>query len=119
LSVHPDDSPKTIESSPKNPEKSYETNRKSLPLIADDKDIAIQVMAGRFGIGTTAVENNLSKLQKKGNLRRIGPAKGGYWEVKFKSHSNARKIKFNVTRCHEAQIVSCMRREQCKKYSIK
>jgi predicted HTH transcriptional regulator len=28
-----------------------------------------------------SIERNIRKLQDQGLLRRIGPAKGGYWEV--------------------------------------
>jgi ATP-dependent DNA helicase RecG len=34
------------------------------------------------GISQTAIENNISKLKESGVLKRIGPAKGGHWEVK-------------------------------------
>jgi ATP-dependent DNA helicase RecG len=33
------------------------------------------------GISQTAIENNISKLKNIGLLKRIGPAKGGHWEV--------------------------------------
>jgi len=32
-------------------------------------------------ISTTAVENNLAKLKAKKILKRVGPAKGGHWEI--------------------------------------
>jgi len=34
-----------------------------------------------IGISTTATDKNLAKLKRKGVLRRIGPARGGHWEV--------------------------------------
>jgi predicted HTH transcriptional regulator len=34
-----------------------------------------------IGISQTAIENNITKLKEKGLLKRIGPAKGGHWEV--------------------------------------
>ena len=62
-------------------EKLGETGRKMLTLIAGDNFITIPRIAESLGISTTAVEKNLSKLKQKGVLRRIGPAKGGHWEV--------------------------------------
>ena len=32
-------------------------------------------------IRTTAIDNNIAKLKKAGKLKRVGPDKGGYWEV--------------------------------------
>jgi ATP-dependent DNA helicase RecG len=38
-------------------------------------------MAQAIGISTTAIDKNLTKLKQKGILRRVGPDKGGHWEV--------------------------------------
>ncbi|MCU0666939.1 MAG: hypothetical protein MUF05_07590 [Candidatus Omnitrophica bacterium] len=38
-------------------------------------------MADIVGLSSRAVEKHLSKLKEKGVLRRIGPDKGGHWEV--------------------------------------
>jgi len=43
--------------------------------------VTIAQIASSLKIATTTVENNLEKLKNKGLLRRIGPDKGGYWEV--------------------------------------
>ncbi|WP_337288090.1 winged helix-turn-helix transcriptional regulator [Candidatus Methylomirabilis sp.] len=57
-------------------------NQKSLlQLIIRKPRISKKAMAETIGISTTAVDNNLSKLKKVGLLRRIGPDKGGHWEV--------------------------------------
>jgi ATP-dependent DNA helicase RecG len=34
-----------------------------------------------LGRKTRAVEKDLKTLQKEGKIKRIGPDKGGYWEV--------------------------------------
>jgi ATP-dependent DNA helicase RecG len=34
-----------------------------------------------LGISSRAVEKHLAKLKKEGFLKRIGPAKGGYWKI--------------------------------------
>lgn len=65
-------------------EKLGENERKLLMLVVDDKFLAIQIMAQKLGVSTTAVENILKKLKQKGILMRIGPDKGGYWEVNEK-----------------------------------
>jgi ATP-dependent DNA helicase RecG len=35
----------------------------------------------QVGISARKVEQNIAKLKVKGILRRVGPAKGGHWEV--------------------------------------
>ena len=38
-------------------------------------------LSQKIGLGTTAIENNIAKFKEKGILKRVGPAKGGHWEV--------------------------------------
>ena len=52
-----------------------------LKLMNEESQITIPIIAQRIGISTTAVENNIAKLKEKGLLKRVGPAKGGYWEI--------------------------------------
>ncbi|HAH05675.1 MAG TPA: transcriptional regulator [Elusimicrobia bacterium] len=52
-----------------------------LALIHRDSRITISALSSRLRISTTAVEKNLAALKKRGLLRRIGPDKGGHWEV--------------------------------------
>jgi len=34
-----------------------------------------------IGISSRAFEKHLAVLKKKGLLKRVGPAKGGHWEI--------------------------------------
>ena len=43
--------------------------------------ITIPELAEVLGVTTRAIEKQISKLQKNGQLKRIGPAKGGYWQI--------------------------------------
>ncbi len=52
--------------------------------IAENKFISALELSKHLSISLTAAENNISKLKQKGLLKRIGPDKGGYWEVKRK-----------------------------------
>jgi ATP-dependent DNA helicase RecG len=54
---------------------------KIIGLMKESKYITTKELSGHIKISTTAIENNISKLKKKGILKRSGPAKGGYWEV--------------------------------------
>ncbi|MCM8543322.1 MAG: hypothetical protein NE328_23840 [Lentisphaeraceae bacterium] len=38
-------------------------------------------MAVECDVSTRSIERNLKTLQKQGKLERIGPDKGGHWEV--------------------------------------
>jgi len=38
-------------------------------------------LAGNLGISDRGVKKNISKLKSDGLIRRIGPDKGGYWEI--------------------------------------
>jgi len=62
-------------------EKLGENEIKIIKLMKENKYVTTKELSEYIKISTTAVDNNISKLKKKGVLRRIGPAKGGYWEV--------------------------------------
>ena len=55
---------------------------KILKLMRENKYISKKEISEKIGISTTAVDKNLDKLKQAGILERIGPAKGGHWEVK-------------------------------------
>ncbi len=62
-------------------EKLGENQLKIIKLIENNTSISIKNIAREIGISTTAVENNIKKLKGKEILKRIGSAKGGYWEI--------------------------------------
>ena len=43
--------------------------------------MTISKLAGILGVTTRAIEKQIAKLQEQGRLRRVGPARGGHWEV--------------------------------------
>jgi len=61
-----------------------ENEVKILKLMEDNKHITTKELSEYINISTTAVDNNISKLKKKGILERIGAARGGHWEIKDK-----------------------------------
>jgi ATP-dependent DNA helicase RecG len=65
-------------SSGKSSEKSSE---KILGYMKENKNITIAELSQKLGISTRAVEKHISKLKQQGKIKRIGPDKGGYWEV--------------------------------------
>ena len=56
--------------------------RKIVEAIVENRAVSAQVLAGLIGISRRKIQDHLAKLKDKGILKRIGPDKGGHWEVK-------------------------------------
>ncbi len=52
-----------------------------IEIISANKYITIEQIANAINKGTTVTKQHVANLKKTGLLRRIGPAKGGHWEV--------------------------------------
>jgi len=65
----------------KNEKTSGKTSGKIIDALNKNCFMTIPELAHMIGISTRSIERNLQKLQKDGRLRRIGPPKGGHWEV--------------------------------------
>jgi ATP-dependent DNA helicase RecG len=73
---------RAIVTSEKTSEKvSEKTSEKIVRHILVDKDMTIADLAEAIGVTTRTIERNIQKLQSAGRLRRVGPDKGGWWEV--------------------------------------
>jgi ATP-dependent DNA helicase RecG len=57
------------------------SSEKILGLLKANPRLAARELADLPGISQRAVEKQITNLRKEGRLRRIGPAKGGNWEV--------------------------------------
>jgi ATP-dependent DNA helicase RecG len=62
----------------KTPEK---TPEKILSLLKENPQLSIRDLADRIGKSESAVERALRRLREQNRLQRIGPDKGGYWQV--------------------------------------
>jgi ATP-dependent DNA helicase RecG len=51
-------------------------------MLKAEPELAAKEIAKRLEISPRTVEKQISKLRKEGLLHRIGPAKGGHWEVR-------------------------------------
>ena len=60
---------------------SQKSSQKIIELITENHTITTQEMANRLGISRRAIAKATAILQNNGIIRRIGPDKGGYWEV--------------------------------------
>ena len=62
-------------------EKLTQNQGRILVLIKKDPSIPARELAHKVGITQRKIEQNLAKLKQQGRLRRIGPDKGGHWEI--------------------------------------
>jgi predicted HTH transcriptional regulator len=62
-------------------ETTQKTTQKILSLIKQKSDITRQELAEACGISSDGIKWQLKKLQEKGAIRRVGPDKGGHWEI--------------------------------------
>ncbi|QHI69874.1 RNA-binding domain-containing protein [Tichowtungia aerotolerans] len=60
---------------------SGKTSGKILKFVGENGQITIPELAETIGVTERSVERAIQKLQMQGLLKRIGPAKGGRWEV--------------------------------------
>ena len=64
------------------PEKSSEkSSEKILRHLRQTPNLSAKALAEELGISSRAVEKQINLLKKDAKLVRIGPAKGGHWEV--------------------------------------
>ncbi len=81
VDVLPKSSEKSSEKDQNLEKSSEKTDVEILTRLAENPDMTISKLAGILGVTTRAIEKQLAKLQEQGRLRRVGPARGGHWEV--------------------------------------
>lgn len=62
-------------------EKLSENRQKILESIQLNPKVSQKKLAETLGIATKNIETNITYLKKHGYLKRVGPAKGGHWEL--------------------------------------
>ena len=70
-----------ISNSEKLGEKLGENRTAILEALKKESNLSIRDLALRIGISETALEKNMTWLRSHGYILRVGPRKGGYWEV--------------------------------------
>lgn len=60
---------------------SGKTENQVLSLLSGKPEMTIPELAETLKITTRGIEKQIAKLRREGRLRRIGPAKGGHWEI--------------------------------------
>lgn len=64
------------------------TTQKIIYLIKENPTITREELSKILGITSDGIKYHLTNLKKKGFLKRVGPAKGGYWEVTEAKNEN-------------------------------
>ena len=76
---------KTLEGTQTTQKSSQKSTQKSslkiIELIKENSQITTQEIADLMGITRRGVAKHFKNLQEKGIIRRVGPDKGGHWEV--------------------------------------
>ena len=79
---------KSIEDIPESEEKLTESRKKKvksrekiIALLSQDNSLSAAALAERIGITPKAVEKHIAKMKAEGILKRVGPDKGGHWQV--------------------------------------
>lgn len=67
-------------------EKTVKSREKIVTLLSEDGRLSATALAGFIGITPKAVEKQIAKLKAEGVLKRIGPDKGGYWQIVKSNH---------------------------------
>ena len=57
------------------------TVEKILVAIAENPKVSQKQLSELLGISRRGIEWNMKKLQNEGIIRRIGPDRGGFWQV--------------------------------------
>ena len=60
---------------------SQKNSQKIIALITENSYITTKEMADSLGITSRTVANHLRQLQEQKFIRRVGPDKGGHWEI--------------------------------------
>lgn len=55
--------------------------QKIIELISENPYLTTQEMADSLGIIRRAVAKHIKTLQEQNIIRRVGPRKGGHWEI--------------------------------------
>ncbi len=71
----------SVKGSVKGSVKSGTTAEAVLLLVQANPDITIPLIAEELGLTKRAIEKQMSLLKQSGRLKRVGPDRGGHWEV--------------------------------------
>ena len=62
-------------------ETTQKTTQKIVAAIIENPDISIEELATVCNLTREGINYNIRNLKRRGVLRRVGPDKGGHWEI--------------------------------------
>ena len=71
----------TVETTEKVIGTTEKTTEKILRLLLEKPNLTNQELADKCGLTEDGIYYNIKRLKQKGLISRIGPDKGGYWQV--------------------------------------
>ena len=77
-----------LQGTQKSPERVLKTSREILDWMRADPNITLTELCKNAGVSIKAIKKRILVLKTRGLLRRIGPDKGGHWEVISPSESD-------------------------------
>ena len=63
------------------PNGSVKSSVKIIEMMKENPEITIPMIAEMLHKTTRAIEKSIAKLQSNGFVKRVGPDKGGHWEI--------------------------------------
>lgn len=63
------------------PNATQKTTQKIIELIKGNEEISTEELAEMCGLTRDGINYQIRKLKRQGIIRRIGPDKGGHWEI--------------------------------------
>ena len=60
---------------------SQKSSQEIIDLMRGDPETTIAGLANNLSVADRAIKKQIEKLKSQGRIRRIGPDKGGHWEV--------------------------------------
>ncbi len=57
------------------------TTEKILKAISENSSITMRELSKKLGVSYHTVDWNIRKMRQSVKIKRIGPDKGGYWEI--------------------------------------
>ncbi|WP_152184549.1 Fic family protein [Sulfurimonas indica] len=63
------------------PKSSLKSDQKIFTLMLQDSKITIKELSLRLAMSESGIKKAINKLKQEGKIKRVGSAKGGYWEV--------------------------------------
>ena len=76
-----EDNSESGEKTSKGRERPMKSREKIIALLSQDNTLSAAALAERIGITPKAVEKHIAKMKAEGILKRIGPDKGGHWQI--------------------------------------